>query len=506
MDISPDAIFYFRVSTEAQATDGHGFEYYYHLGKQLGFSDDNIYSDVASGGDNTRPGYQLVLARIRAGCKEVYVPDLSRLTRSVGGWEDAIGDFRMSGARLITLDAGEQRLDTPEALLISRMRVAQAAFWREQTQYKSLKGLEFKRLRGEAFQAKFPYKLGSVDGRDTLIPNEDQYKDSGLSVWSVGRELISTYLANHGNVSRTLEIMIQRFGRKPKGMKPDPTEFPHSNVGLRAWLDSEEIRGYLEYYAEARRKPKKTYSLGRKPVPQIIQGQPDAEGRRFTHFPLVSVEEGAAIRAHLAISSQRRRNTDRVDDYLQGLMWCAVCGGRMRLARANQPAGKRLKAQGIDRITHYYIVCRGANPRHQNDVVTCTSKGAYSLEIEDIDEVIIQLLTERANAAIDVAHEAIERESEEVTKLREQIRKYELLAADDPDMLTILNKKRADLAALQPLVRPGSTSELHRELQEMGKDPDFWRCLTNQEKLILYVKFVERVTCDRGRFTVTLKI
>lgn len=57
-----DAVFYFRVSTSRQHDEYSSFESYYYRAKQAGFSDEQIYSDIDSGANNSRKGYQMVLA------------------------------------------------------------------------------------------------------------------------------------------------------------------------------------------------------------------------------------------------------------------------------------------------------------------------------------------------------------------------------------------------------------------------------------------------------------
>ena len=51
-----DAIAYCRVSTDKQADLGHALERYIQDFKRYGFSEEQIYYDIDSGGNNKREG------------------------------------------------------------------------------------------------------------------------------------------------------------------------------------------------------------------------------------------------------------------------------------------------------------------------------------------------------------------------------------------------------------------------------------------------------------------
>lgn len=496
-----DAIAYFRVSTDRQAQEGHGFDYYYRQLREYGFREDQIYSDIGSGGNNKRKGYQMVLARVRQGVKRVYVPDLSRFTRSVEGWEQAIQDLRLAGATLITLDSGQVRIDTPESVYMSRILVAQASYQREQNQYKALKGFEFKRHRGDAFRQRFPYKiLKDRENGDRLIPNTDQYKDTDKTVWEIGLELVEEFIRQNGILTHTLRVMIDRYGIKQNRM--DFTDFPNDHSSLRDWLLSEEIRGNLQYFAQTRRKPRDR-SLGRKPKPEVLYNR---------HQPLITNEQSQIIYKLLNTSAASRRKAGQLINPLQNLMTCAGCGGKMRVSRSTTPA----RDGGVNYF--YYVVCKNAYPNYAKKRIEqekkgtfCDRRSSYGLQISDVEEAVIQALCDRSEA---VAKAGAYVESDEnpnnleIVKLRSQIAKYEAMALEDPDIIDVLQKKRSDLEALEKSLNVESSelARARRDLVRFGGDPLFWLELTPQQRLLAYQDFVESVVLDKGLITIALRV
>lgn len=488
-----DAIAYFRVSTDTQAEDGRGYDYYYHLIRQYGFSEEQIYSDIDSGGNDQRKGYQLVLARLRGGgVKRVFVPDFTRFTRSPRGWEEAISDFRLAGARLITLDGSNFSLDTPENIYMSRMLVANAAYVREQNQYKSLKGMEFKRLRGDAFKAKFPYKIIKLEDKSSrLSPNLDQYKDTDLTVWDVGSCVIQTFIYEcPGNLSGTLRILIDKFGIKEKQI--DFTDFPHNYSALKDWLLSEEIRGNLEFYSK-KRKTKKIRSMGRQPDPIIVYN---------THQKLITLEEDQNIKNLLQGKNQTRRNYDTIKNPFQGLMFCAGCGSPMRMSTAKQWSGGKRKEK--KRIIHDYVVCKGAYPISLNQPQICDRRSAYGLELYQVEEIVIETLVSVAQQIAEIGSVVESSDSSEVVKLKEQIARYELLAKSDPDLIPILDVKRRQLYALAEIQSGEVTDKLRDELKMAAQSLEFWNKATVLEKYFLYHDLIDSIMCDLGSVSVNL--
>lgn len=500
-----DAIAYFRVSTQKQAEVGHGFEYYHHLMKQYGFGADQIYSDIDSGGNNQRKGYLLVLAQIKSGKKRVFVPDFTRFTRSPEGWEEAMKDLRRAGAKLITLDSGEQRIDTPEARLLTRQQVVYAAYQREQNQYKALKGNEFKRLRKDAFRARFPYKVETGAAREKrLAPNEDTYKDTSRTVWEIGLELVDTFLNQAGgNLSQTLRLMVARYGIKTKRI--DFSDFPHDHSALRDWLLSEEIRGNLSYFAQIRKTPRKR-SLDRTPPPEVVFN---------THPALITPAQDKEIKRLLGVGSKTRKTPDTLLNPLQNLTFCAGCGSKMIVK-----SSKRRSATGAQ-IIYRYVLCSSAYPNDANKrmmqetglLPRCDRRSSYRLTLETLENAVIGQLCQRSQAIAgqhlpDEIVTSRATEPEAVRKLRLQIEQYEKLAELDAAVLGLLDQRRSELNALLGSEHQSIASKavLRRQLAEYGSSPAFWRGYTTGKRMTLYEEFVERVVCDRGVVIVTLRV
>jgi DNA invertase Pin-like site-specific DNA recombinase len=491
-----DAIFYFRVSTTRQFEEHYSFESYYYRGKQFGFSDDQIYSDVDSGANNLRKGYQMALAQVRSGKKKrVFVPEFLRLTRSPAGWEEAMEDFRRAGAAVITLEGVMMKFDTPEERWMSRQMVANGALERERNQWRSLKGYEFLRLQGRAIRPCFGYKKVRDANKHTyLILNTDRYKNTNKTIWEIAIEVVETFIECGGNLSETVRRLVQKYDCRVS-KKYSYADFPQDHTALRDWLTNHSIRGNLEYFGGRRYKHLKQEKQA---LRQVIYN---------AHEPLITPQQWETIQKLLALNNHLRKRPDTLRNPLQKLLFCAGCNGEMKVARSNT------KSQYF-----YYVVCKDAYPNDSNKRIRqelkqlrrCDRRSSYGLVIQTVEANVIQSLCDRAFeiAKIAIVDESSHSDSPEITLLKQQIQEYELMALRDPDLLLILDKKRNDLQHMMIKQQENipDLKLLREKLIKYGSDPEFWELATTTEKMHLYREFVEAVYCDKGEVTVKLRV
>jgi DNA invertase Pin-like site-specific DNA recombinase len=486
-----DAIAYFRVSSEFQAREGHAFDDYYRRMKNYGFRDDQIYSDVASGNDETRKGYQLVLAQVRAGKRRVFVPEFLRLTRSPGGWEEAMEDFRRAGASVVILGGVAMSFETPEDRYMARLMVGQGALERERNQYRSLKGFEFLRFQGKALRHCFGYKKENA----RLIPNLDEYKSSGKTVWAVARELVESFLTT-GSCTATLTEMGLKYGAKLPGRNKN--DYPRDLGAFKAWLENQTLLGNIEYFAARLWKKGKRSESGKFAQNQIVYG---------THEPLITREERQEIDRLLA-AKYRRRIQNRRLNLFPGLCYCVGCGELMKLSASHTTENGR-------KYAYDYLVCSLAYPPTHKKVEIkagqsqpCDRRSSYSLTVQKVEVEVIKALcaaADRIANEVNIQNESPE--NPEVVALREQLFQYEKLAAIDLDLLPIIEKKRRDLAALLSVEMTDETnSELRDWLVQVSAQPGFWESCSALERQHFYSKLIDRIECDRGTVVVVLRV
>ncbi len=365
------AIGYFRLSTQKQLDEYHSFDAYMDRFIKFGFKSEQIYYDIASGGDNTREKYLEILQMIQAGAiEDVYIPEISRFSRSVEGFEQAMKYFQITGANLISLDGHEFKLTTPMDRTNVRMLILMATQEREINQYRALKGHEFLREEGRAVRPVFPY----VKPNDKLLPNTSKYKDTEKTTWEVGRELVETFLKEQ-NLSKTIKIMTLKYGDKSGNFWED---FPRDHSGFRDWLKCQSIRGNLEYFGGRRYKRKKNA-----PEPILLYN---------THKPLITEEEYHQIELIFKIGNQTRTKASKLRNLWVGKLFCE-CGSPMKISGSK--SGKNY---------FWYVVCKSAYPNSSNVKArqalgletACKHRSSYGLTLKKLEDLVIDGLCKRA--------------------------------------------------------------------------------------------------------------
>lgn len=489
-----DAVAYYRVSTPKQAEEYSSLKQYQHRMEDLGFPAEDIYYDVGSGGDNNRASYLIILSKIRSGLKKkVYVPDLSRFTRSVEGWEEAIKDFQIAGATIITLEGIEIGFDTPEQRLISRQMVGYSAYEREKNQYRALRGHEYLRVQGKLIKPRFPYLKCPETGKP--IPNNTLYTPTE-TVWQVAEWMIVEFINNSRCVYRLQRALLDRYGNR-KNPLPEGARFggvgwehepPRNDCSIRDWLKSALIRGHMEYF----RRPRSKGLNDRK----FVEAMPIYNN----HRALIGDREYQEIMLILGLPKPRANKEIR--NPLNGLIFCGGCGSKMILKNSRSTA----RTSAVIHPLHQYVRCEKSFKHQRNKEVTCARNSAYGIEIEDVEHEVIQHL--KASAEI-IAAEANftsgdENESAEIIELRSRLATYEQLAKSDSKMMPIVHETRRELDILLAASIDEDSAELKKELIVAARDDQFWLGADIYQRGAIYADLVEAVVIDEGRISVSL--
>jgi DNA invertase Pin-like site-specific DNA recombinase len=195
------AVFYLRVSTIGQVTDGVGLDTQLaklnawaalHDAEVIGsFSDEGI-----SGTREDRPGLESAIA---LACKEraaLVVYSLSRLSRSTSHTIKLADRLAKSGADLISLS---EALDTSSAAgrMVFRMLATLAEFERDLCAERTTAALAHKKAKGER-TGSVPFGYDLADNGINLVPNAGQQealeliaelRAAGLSMRSIADQL-----------------------------------------------------------------------------------------------------------------------------------------------------------------------------------------------------------------------------------------------------------------------------------------------------------------------------
>lgn len=415
---SDKAVYYFRVSSPKQAERESTIAHYVARGRKAGFKPDQILYDVGSGGSNKRENYQVILNRISRGeITKVYLPsDLSRLLRDVAEFKKLQKVFTEAKVQLLDLNGNEYKFEEPEQILISDVQMSFYEFERNRNRYKAIQGHKYLRDNGKAMISVFPY----IKQNGVLYPNTSEYKNTGKSVWLIGQELIDTYI-DCGSSNHTINRMTAKYGGDINGVKKWE-DYSRTAAGLTRWLRSQYIRGNLHY----------------KTVDNIAYG---------THKALVTGDKLRDLDKVLSISNKGRDIKKEVQNLWKDIAFCE-CGAPMRVHAIMTKRHNWSK-------TYKYVVCSEAftsnskrlrNRRLGLEAAKCDRHYTYGLTVEKMEDLTINALMQKAE---DIANAVFKEPelivSKEVQQLQDQIEKYKLLAADDEDLIPVLNKKQLQL-------------------------------------------------------------
>ena len=478
------SVCYYRVSTTRQAEEYSSLEAYRDRFVKFGFKElTKHYFDVASGGKKDREAYQQVLELVKNNeIDTVYIPEISRLSRDIAHFQEALEAFQKSKASLITLDGHQFDLNTPTGALNTNLQVLFAEHTRLVNQHRALQGHKYLREMAKPLRPTFPY-IKNAD-KSKFLPNDIEYKSSGKSTWEVGRELITTYIETK-NLSETIRLMMLKYGaEKTKGVGND---YGRNHSSLRDWLKSDVIRGHTSYFKGRRYR--------------YIKDAPEPITIYNTHQPLISPEEAETIEKLLSMYGIGRKNLGNTVNPFVGLLYCDKCGSKMKVSRCKTTAGNVFQ----------YIVCKSA---YTNDssirakqelgiLKRCDRRSAYGLTLEKLEPIIINDLCQKATTIANIAYPDVDQPiNPELVELEEQIGIYRKLAEVDEDMVPVLNKKikrRDYLLNSEPVNRK---PVLRNQLIQIGQDKGFWQSIEFNDRRILYSDFIKKISIDKGVPTV----
>ncbi|WP_019508536.1 recombinase family protein [Pleurocapsa sp. PCC 7319] len=464
-----NSVYYFRLSTEKQASAPQAIKHYVDRGLKAGFRKEQIFYEVDSGTNDSRKIYQNILDRVRKGkIRKVYVPELTRFSRSVMGFEDVMEAFSEAGATLWSLEGTEYKFDTPDAKLALRIQISLAQKEAEINALRSVRGHKYLRDNGIPMRNIFPYKL--INGK--LEPNLDRYRDHQETCWDVGNFIIDTFIQT-ANYSKTLKLTRDKFGWDEETDRDK--KFVISIAALKKWLKHANIRGHIHYVTV----DKSYYN---------------------THTPLVSGDRLQQLDNILSISQQGNKS-NVLTNLWKGILYCS-CGSKMRV-QFNKD--------------HKYITCAEASPssytvKNRSKQNRCKLKGSFGLRIEQLTKLSINaagiFATEIANEMAKGKVEEKLEEPKELLKLREEIKTLENTAKSVSDLEYVIEQKKKQLKNLEASVYLKSDDEDTEKLRliEFFRDARNIERYSNKELSALFHQAFSKIICHRGEVSFMNKI
>lgn len=214
------AVFYLRVSTEQQATEGVSLEAQLaKLNAWAALHDATVvatFSDAGiSGMDESRPGLAAAMKAATEHQAALVVYSLSRLSRSTSHCIKLADQLNKAGANLVSLS---EQLDTCSASgrMVFKMLAVLAEFERDQLAERTRNAMQHKRAKGERVGT-IPFGYNLAANGVTLEPNAEQLeavdlirqlRQSGLSLQAIANELTARQIPTaKGNAEWTQQAV-----------------------------------------------------------------------------------------------------------------------------------------------------------------------------------------------------------------------------------------------------------------------------------------------------------
>lgn len=435
---------YCRLSKEDQ--DEHGLTLEVQSKRLIrdGVLPESIYSDYQSGDDSTRVNYRRLLAeahKLRSEGIEVEIVTtrLDRLSRDDHELERVIGQFDDLGIKFRALDGGYystlevhdwQRVKLEGFIAQSYIRHLSANVRRRKSEQRS---------QGIPIYGKTPFGYKFNENKTQLIIHE--YEGPLIIKWVV--DFIS------GQSTRSL-VRISRQDGSPK-----------SKGFFQRVFILPVYRGHLEYTKGGMTKKEIKGGQRYKKNKQIIYN---------THEALITPEQDIKIQQRILDNKRFAFKRDSWRTYsLSGLVFCRECGRRSTISRS----GRKQKFQ--------YFRCPGYTLYKECSQV----KG---VRVEYIEELVEARLREESGHLAEIldAPELTE-ESSKILELRKQIKDLEDMMQKS-NLISLQGtideaKARLKNLSVEPIkITPTESLETLEGLS----DPEAWKILTTEHKLVLF--------------------
>lgn len=470
-----------------------------------------IFEDIESGRNDDRQQLQKLMQKvINREVDEVVITKIDRLGRSLPKLRECINIFLETGVNLRILD---QQIDlkTSQGMLMLNILGAVAEMEVALTSDRVNHGKQHRRDKKAACEsAPWGYRVVNdkyeLDTQPVLCLLEDRPAESYLSAKrkelpnrndeaetsslvagrsraQIGREIIDEFLFLR-SVSATLKNIYDRYGFSKIGETNNRSRsgiFNWSKSGLNRWLKNLVLCGHTVY--------NKSKILGKK-----LHRNPPQEWEIIsnTHLEqrLMTDEEAKEIRDILTANQklvgenfQRALgSTERWEySYQTGLIYCRECGSRCT-SKTSTSKGKK----------YSYFACRHFGMGCQN---------RQSVEKQQIEDFLLKFLVQKSwelRSELAKDGELEPRKSDRLIELEEQLKVAESFPGfniNNEKLKTELRQQITDEINLSCSLANQTVEEIIRT----GNNLSFWHTLSNEEKVAVYHRIVQKIFIRHGQ-------
>lgn len=444
---------YVRVSTREQS-DTDALEQQTQRIKKAGAV--RIFSDVESGRSDKRSQFNQMLELCKAGeITEIVITRIDRLSRSVISIHKTVSLFEDLGVKLTILDAPIDDPNSPFGWFSISQMGQLAEFESRLLSSRIQHGFDYFREQKKAAPTP-PFGYARVNEKYAL--DESINEKSRLPVWEVATKIVEYFLQPNATTRGTINYALAFFGKN------------WTSAGFRYWIQNPTLRGHTAY---------NTRKNQNNPEKWIIHEN--------THKALISEETFEQIKQRFQDNRRRYSYGHQLRAKplpLQGQMFCGCCGYRLFIKKSGKYLTHRVRCKKRDTLGDKFC------------------KNKIAIRLQDVMEAVDAKLVARAEEIANYAKKALSQEKKtppEVLKLEQQLKSLQSLPKSEIIDAAIKQTKQEMLRIENEQEVSGNLGRKRLELvQNVLKDADYWKTITEEEKIIIYQKLVDSITILNG--------
>lgn len=416
-----------------------------------------IFSDIESGKTDKRLQFNQMLELCKAGeITEIVITRIDRLSRSVMSIYKTMALFEELGIKLTILDAPIDDVNSPFGWFSISQMGQLAEFESRLLSSRIRHGFDYFREQKKAAPTP-PFGYARVDEKyasDTSI-NEK----SGLTNWEVASRIVDYFLQPSATTRGAINYALEHYGKN------------WTQAGFRYWLHNPTLRGHTVY---------NTHKNQNHPERWIVHEN--------THIPLISEETFSLIKQRFQENRRRYasgQNNGAKHLPLQGQMFCGCCGYRLFIKKNGKYLTYRVRCKKRDTLGDKFC------------------KNKIAIRLQDVMDAVDVKLVARANEIANYTKKFLSQEKKtppEVLKLEQQLKSLQSLTKSEIIDVAIKQTKQAILRIEREQEVSGKLGKKRLELvQSCLKDTDYWKTITEEEKISIYQKLVDKITILNGK-------
>ncbi|MGB3495192.1 MAG: recombinase family protein [Elainellaceae cyanobacterium] len=517
---------YIRVSTHEQATDSLSLQRQRELVEQNGAT--FIFEEVETASKRKkRPKLEALLDLVKGKKIDLVItPRLDRIARSSRELHRILGIIEDAGARIQFLDYPAIDPNTPEGLML----IAALSMVAEmESKNLSERGKSEKRHRrkNQCANSVAPLGYGTEKNQYKLdrepflcLISEDRPKEPGIefegrNLNDVLKEVIHTFILTK-SARATLDKIFNKYGvRRMKGKRGGlKRAFSWSLDGFINWIKNPVLQGHTFYLPGV---SKVNTELSDPDKTTLIQNSHSSE-RLISPQDWLNILEAIETSRRIGSDYEKDSKSDQVYSqyaYLNGLVYCHECH-----ARCTPKTAKKGKYQYFScRYAGASCINRGSAPKSEVEMRLCQElvRASQIMREEAMDarstRVSLQYLCLAARGASQAEFQKVAATTHPQFKywkdpsgwqvqsnlegLRESRQQLELIAKPHHSIQEAKKKLDKEIAEEERRER-SALDKTAAEIIFNGKNLIFWQTLSNDDKVSIYSKVVDRIYIKDG--------